>query len=129
MALDRRVGPLQGLRYRGGVTMLAWLLHRITGLGILLFVGTHVIAAFFLQQFGSDVAIAITAIYESWPFQIFVYFCVLYHALNGLRVTILDLWPQLLEYQHEAIWIQWFIFLPIYGLTVFLMIQSGLIGG
>ncbi|HEY65580.1 MAG TPA: hypothetical protein G4O02_13520 [Caldilineae bacterium] len=128
MTLRRRVW-LQGLRYRGGLPMVVWLLHRITGLGILLFVGMHVIAAFFLQQFGNDVAIAITSLYESWPFQIVVYFCVLYHALNGLRVTILDIWPQLLEYQREAIWIQLAIFIPIYGLTIFIMIQNGLIGG
>ncbi|MCD6291440.1 MAG: hypothetical protein J7M34_13120 [Anaerolineae bacterium] len=109
--------------------MLAWLLHRLTGLGIVLFVGTHVIAAFFLQQLGSDLAITITAIYESWAFQVIVYFCVIYHVINGLRIIILDLWPQLLEYQHEAIWLQWFIIIPIYGLSIFVLIQHGLIGG
>ena len=109
--------------------MLAWILHRISGLGMLFFVGLHVLASFFTQQFGSDWAIAVNTIYESFWFQIFVIFFVLFHALNGLRVIILDLRPELLQYQREAIWLQWAVFIPLYGLTVFLIIQLGLSGG
>ena len=36
------------LGYRGGQPMIAWLLHRISGIGIVLFVSMHVFAAFFL---------------------------------------------------------------------------------
>ena len=38
----------QALGYRGGQPMTAWLLHRISGIGIVLFVSMHVFAAFFL---------------------------------------------------------------------------------
>ncbi len=38
----------QALAYRGGQPMLTWLLHRITGIGIIFFVSMHVLAAFFL---------------------------------------------------------------------------------
>ncbi len=51
-----------------------------------------------------------TAFYESWPTQLFVYFCVLYHAINGGRVALMDLFPRLLRYQHELVWLQWAIF-------------------
>ncbi|NOY99698.1 MAG: hypothetical protein GXP40_10940 [Chloroflexi bacterium] len=128
MALKRNVGLLEGLKYRGGGPMLAWLLHRISGLGILVFVGLHILAAFLTQQFGSDAGIFINIIYESWAFQIFIFFCVLFHAINGLRIIILDLWPALLEYQREAIWLEWFVFIPIFGLAVF-VIFSGSLGG
>jgi len=129
MALNRKVGFFQGLKYQGGGPMLAWMLHRITGLGILLFVGLHVIASFFMQQTGSDAATFINTIYEHWIFQIFVAFFVLFHALNGLRIAILDIWPKFLVYEREALWLQWFIFLPVYGLTVFILIQNSLAGG
>lgn len=128
MALKRNVG-LQGIKYRGGGPMLSWVLHRITGLAIILFVGTHVLAGFFMQQFGSDWATAINVVYESVYFQFVVIFVVLFHALNGLRIIILDLWPKLLEHQREATWLQWLIFIPIYGTTVIIMILNKLKGG
>ncbi len=129
MALSRRVGFFQGLKYQGGWTMLSWMLHRITGVGILAFVGLHVISSFFMQQTGSDVATFINTIYEHWAFQIFVAFFVLFHALNGLRIAVLDIWPKFLTYQREALWLQWSIFVPLYGLTIFILIQHSLAGG
>ena len=128
MALKRNVG-LQGFKYRGGGPMLAWALHRISGLAIVLFVGTHVIASFFMQQFGSDWGTWINTVYESVYFQFVVIFVVLYHALNGLRIILLDLWPKMLEYQREATWVQWLIFIPLYGMTVIFMIMNQLQGG
>jgi len=127
MALKRNVG-LKGLKYRGGGPMLAWALHRISGLAIVLFVGLHVIASFFMQQFGSDWATTINIIYESVYFQVVVIFIVLFHAINGLRIIILDLWPKALEYQREATWLQWLIFIPAYGMTVVIMILNRLSG-
>ena len=109
--------------------MLAWVLHRISGLGIIVFVGLHVFASFIQHQLGSDVGTWINIIYESLYFQIFIYFVVIFHTLNGLRIVILDVWPKALEYQREAIWLQWLVFVPIYGLTIFLMIQRTLSGG
>ncbi len=129
MGLNRRVGLLTGLKYRGGGPMLAWILHRITGLSILLFVGLHVIASFFMQQMGSDWAIAVNTVYKSWIFQIFVVFFVLFHAINGFRIIILDFWPKFLQYQREALWFEWLVFLPIYSLTIFIIIRRGLGGG
>lgn len=129
MALKRNVGFFQGVKYQGGGPMLAWMLHRITGVGILAFVGLHVISAFFMQQTGSDAATFINTIYENWVFQIFVAFFVIFHALNGLRIAILDIWPKFLMYQREALWLEWFIILPVYGLTIFILIKNSLAGG
>ncbi|MFN2121565.1 MAG: succinate dehydrogenase, cytochrome b556 subunit [Anaerolineales bacterium] len=128
MELSRSVSILSGLRYRGRAGMLTWLLHRITGLGILLFVGTHVTVSFFGQQFGDDLAFAINSVYESWQFQIFVYFSVLFHAMNGSRLAVMDLFPALIRYQRELIWLQWLMFVPLYGLPVYIMIQNALSG-
>jgi len=128
MALDRKVGFFEGLRYKGGGPMLAWILHRISGLGMIVFVSLHVIASFFTQEMGSDWAIAINTIYESVYFQLFIVFSVLYHGINGMRIIILDLWPRMLEYQKEVTWLQWLIIIPMYGLTIFIMIQRLITG-
>jgi succinate dehydrogenase / fumarate reductase cytochrome b subunit len=128
MAFGKGIG-LKGMTYQGGGPMLVWLLHRISGLGLIIFVGLHVVVSFLSHTQGSELATSINAIYEGLPFQLFIYFCVIFHTLNGTRIIILDLWPQFLKYQREATWIEWFIFIPVYGLTAFLMIQRALAGG
>ncbi len=106
--------------------MRAWTLHRVSGLAMVLFVGLHIIAGFLTQEFGSETGIAINTIYENWIFQLLIFFFVIFHAVNGLRVVILDIWPALLEYQREAIWLEWFIFIPIYGLVLFVVLKDAL---
>ncbi len=128
MALKRNVG-FQSIRYKGGGPMLSSILHRITGLAIVLFVGTHVIASFAMQQFGSAWATSVNIVYESVYFQFVMIFVVLFHMLNGLRMIILDFWPRLLEFQREATWLQWLIFIPVYGLIAMIMVMTLLQGG
>ena len=51
----RRGRPiLEGLRYRGREGMIAWLLHRASGLGVLLFLALHIVDIFLLA-FGPDI--------------------------------------------------------------------------
>jgi succinate dehydrogenase / fumarate reductase cytochrome b subunit len=109
--------------------MLTFILHRISGLGMLVFVFLHVLASFMSNQaWGKTPGIFMNRIYENWLFQIFIFFCVLFHAINGLRITILDLWPKLLAHQREAIWLEWMVFLPVYGLAVFVIVRVALSG-
>ena len=124
MGLNRNVSLKDALRYQGKGPMLTFILHRIGGLGIVIFVGTHVLASFVGGTFGSTVNL----IYESWAFQIVVFFCALFHAINGLRIVILDLWPKLIEHQREAIWLEWMVFLPIYGIAVYVIVSTALGG-
>jgi succinate dehydrogenase/fumarate reductase cytochrome b subunit len=49
------------------------------------------------------------------PFQIFILFCILFHAINGLRITILDIFPQkLIPYHRQAIMIEWVVFILLF---------------
>lgn len=124
MGLKRNVSLITGLRYKGQGPMLTYVLHRVGGLGMAIFITIHILASFL----GGDGGKLANVIYENWIFQIFIFFCVLFHAINGLRITILDLWPKLIEYSREAIWLEWAIFLPIYGLAVFVIIRTALGG-
>jgi succinate dehydrogenase / fumarate reductase cytochrome b subunit len=129
MVLKRKSGLIRGLTYKGGGPMLAFVLHRLSGLAIVLFVGLHFTAAFFMQQFGNDAATWINIVYENVYFQAFIYFVVIFHGVNGLRIILLDIWPKAIEYQREATWLEWLVIVPVYGLTVFIMIQHYLSGG
>ncbi len=122
MGLKRNVSLLTGLSYQGKGPMLTFVLHRIGGLGMAIFVTMHILAS----VLGGDVGKTLNAFYENWGFQIFIFFCALFHAINGLRITILDLWPKLIEYQREAIWVEWAVFLPIYGIAVLVIVTTAL---
>jgi succinate dehydrogenase / fumarate reductase cytochrome b subunit len=124
MGLKRNVSLKDALRYQGKGPMLTYMLHRIGGLGIVTFVGLHVLASFIGGSIGSFVNL----IYEHWAFQVFIFFCALFHAINGLRIVILDLWPKLIEYQREAIWVEWAVFLPIYSIAVLVIVRTALGG-
>ena len=124
MGLKRNVSLGTGLRYKGGGPMLVFVLHRIGGLGMATFVTIHILSSFF----GGDIGQFANKIYENWVFQIFVFFFVLFHAINGLRITILDLFPKLLEHQTQAIWIEWAVFIPVYGISVFVILKTALGG-
>jgi succinate dehydrogenase / fumarate reductase cytochrome b subunit len=124
MGLKRNVSLKDALRYQGKGPMLTFILHRIGGLGIAIFVGLHILATFPGGDFGTFV----NSIYEHWAFQIFIFFCALFHAINGLRIVILDLWPKLIEHQREAIWVEWAIFLPIFSMATLVIVQTAMGG-
>jgi len=126
--LKSRVNFISGLRYRGGTPMWVWMLHRISGVGMIVFISTHVIAGFLTHVIGNDAGITINTVYESIYFQVFIYFCVVFHTLNGARILVLDSFPKMLEYQREVIWLQWLIFIPAYGLMVFIMLTRAING-
>jgi succinate dehydrogenase / fumarate reductase cytochrome b subunit len=102
--------------------MLTFILHRIGGVGMAVFLTVHILASFV----GGQLGITLNAIYENWLFQILVFFCVLFHAINGLRITILDLWPKLIVYQREATWIEWAVFIPLFAFAVLVIVQTAL---
>jgi succinate dehydrogenase / fumarate reductase cytochrome b subunit len=120
MGLKRNVSLGTGLGYRGGGPMLTFVLHRIGGLGMAIFITMHILASFL----GGKTGVFLNTVYENWLFQIFIFFCVLFHAINGLRITIVDLFPKLLVHQREAIWVEWAVFLPLFAIAVFVIIRT-----
>lgn len=124
MSLKRNVSLATGLRYKGQGPMLTFVLHRIGGLGMGIFVTVHILSSFL----GGTVGGFLNDVYTNWIFQVFIFFCVLFHAINGLRITLLDLFPKLLEHQREAIWVEWAVFIPLFGIAVIVIVQSALGG-
>ena len=124
MGLKRNVSLATALRYKGQGPMLTYILHRISGLGMAIFITIHILASFV----GGKSGIFVNSIYENWLFQIFIFFCVMFHAINGMRITIQDLWPKAIKYQRETIWVEMVIFLPIYGVALFVIVRKALGG-
>jgi len=124
MGLNRNVSLWTGLRYKGQGPYLTFILHRIGGLGMGIFVTMHILVSFL----GGDIGTFLNDVYKHWAFQIFIFFCALFHAINGLRITILDLFPKLIEHHREAIWIEWAIFLPTFGISALVILMTALGG-
>ncbi len=85
---------LTGLtRYNGREGQLSFLLHRLSGLGTLLFLAVHILDTSTVYFFPSLYSHAID-LYRSTPFmlgEIVLVFMVIYHGVNGARRAIFDL--------------------------------------
>ena len=85
----------QGITYRGREGHYAWLLHRVGGLGIVLFLFLHILDIF-LIGFGPEIFGKFLILYTWPPFKIAelgLIFGVVYHAFNGVRIILVDFWP------------------------------------
>ena len=106
---------------------IAWLLHRVTGIGLFLFLVLHIIHIS-LAVFGPEPFNTLTQIFNSpiGPIlHVFLFFSVLFHATNGLRVIILDFWPALQPYQRTSIDIATVVFLAIFIPSALLILMDG----
>jgi succinate dehydrogenase / fumarate reductase cytochrome b subunit len=103
---------LYGLtRYRGRQGQLSFILHRLTGLGTLLFLAIHILDTSTVYFFPNLYSHAID-IYRLTPFmigEIILVFSVIYHGVNGLRIAIFDLlkpeyWGDIEFQRRSALW-------------------------
>ena len=103
-------------------TQLAQLLHRLTGLGVFLFLAIHLLHIW-LVALGPEPFNTITAVFRhpvARLLHLVLFFCVLFHALNGTRVTLLDFFPGLSRYQRHSIYVT-------AGLLALIFIPSALV--
>jgi succinate dehydrogenase cytochrome b subunit len=92
------------LRYRGKLGQWSWALHRIAGLGTLLFLFLHVIdtswAVFYPALYVDAIKQYQSPLFTIGEFALVA--CVVYHGLNGLRIVIFDWKPQWWNRQADA---------------------------
>ena len=80
-------------QYRGREGQISFLLHRVTGLGTLLFLAIHILDTATVYFFPNLYADA-TNIYRTTIFglaEMGLLFCVFYHGVNGLRIAYFDM--------------------------------------
>uniref|UniRef100_UPI00404B95CD succinate dehydrogenase, cytochrome b556 subunit n=1 Tax=Candidatus Limnocylindrus sp. TaxID=2802978 RepID=UPI00404B95CD len=120
--MSRETGPLaspQKLRnypsYRGGEGMAAWAFHRISGIGVWLFIILHIIDIWLIGV-NPELYDYLGQIYSSPPGRVMETLlgaALFYHALNGMRIVVMDFWPALTVY-HRQMWrIVWIVFFAI----------------
>jgi succinate dehydrogenase / fumarate reductase cytochrome b subunit len=92
---------IEEFMYKGQSGMWSWLLHRITGLGILLFLLLHIvdisIIGFGPQAYNESVALFDSIIVRLLSLALIG--AVLLHASNGIRIMVIDFWRRGVQYQ------------------------------
>ena len=95
-----------GTLYRGGEGMWTWVLHRITGVSVFFFLLVHVLDTA-LVRVSPEAYDLVIASYKT-PIvnllEVGLVGAVLYHALNGLRVILVDFWAKGPRYQRQMTW-------------------------
>ena len=96
-----------GTLYRGKVGMWSWVLHRITGVAIFFFLLVHVLDTS-LVRLSPEAYDAVISTYKT-PIiglaELGLVGAILFHALNGIRVILIDFWGKGAKYQNVMFWI------------------------
>ena len=102
-----RTRRLRRTLYRGDPGMWSWVLHRITGATIYFFLFIHVLDTALVrispQAYDEVISTYKTPIVGLMEFGLVA--AVLYHALNGIRVILIDFWAQGPRYQRLMLWV------------------------
>ncbi len=108
-----------GTFYRGDPGMWSWVLHRITGVLTFFFLFVHVLDTALVRVSPNSY----DAIIETYKtplvnlMEVGLVGAVLYHALNGIRVILVDFWSKGAKYQRVMLW-------SIIGVWVLVMIPG-----
>lgn len=112
--------------YRAPQGMLSWALHRLTGLGVLLFLFLHIIDIF-LVGYGAELFDDLLFIYHHPAFvigQLALVASVYYHAANGVRIILVDFWANGYKYERQLFYGAMAVFFIAFIPTAIIMIMA-----
>lgn len=99
--------PKRKTLYRGDPGMWSWALHRITGVTIFFFLFVHVLDTALVRvnpnTYDEAIELYKTPLVALMEMGLVV--AVLFHALNGVRVILVDFWSQGPRYQKQMLWV------------------------
>jgi len=111
--------------YRGREGQLSFLLHRVTGLGTLLFLTIHIVDTAMVYFYPPLYEEAVL-LYQNPIFmvgEIALVFCVIFHGANGLRIAYIDLFkPKKWRIDSQRQAVRWTL-----GLSIILWLPAAVI--
>lgn len=117
--------------YRGREGQWAFILHRLSGIALALYLLLHVLDIS-LVMYGPDGPFnAFLTFYHQWPFRIgliFIMAAVVYHALNGLRIIIMDFTTWGVKIQRE-LWYGVLVGTTLIGIPILIKVIPEILGG
>ena len=116
MSLDRNVSLSGALAYKGGQPYWSYILHRIGGSALFIFFTLYILLLAGVTS--------VNVIFSNWLFQIVMFVFGLFHVINGLRITVFDLSPRLMEYYRRGIQIGWMIYAFLCGYAIIVILTN-----
>jgi succinate dehydrogenase / fumarate reductase, cytochrome b subunit len=107
-------------RYRGGIGMMSWLLHRVSGLVLSAYLLLHIWDLRAIRR-GPEAFDQAMAVFQTpfWRFMdLLLLLAVLFHSLNGIRLLLFDAGKGLRQ-QRQLFWLA-------FGLTIAIFMYSAI---
>ena len=108
-----------GTPYRGKSGQWAFISHRVTGFLVFMFLMLHVVDVSLVQD--KHLYNEVHAVYGNVVLRVFevsLLFALVFHALNGLRIILIDFFPEAIRSDKA-----------LFGVVVFLTLAAGIPGG
>lgn len=103
--------------------MWSWVAHRITGVAVFFFLLVHVLDTA-LVRVSPDAYDRVIATYKT-PIvnllEVGLVGAVLYHALNGIRIILVDFWSKGPKFQRQMLWVIGLVWLVVMVPGVYFM--------
>ena len=115
--------------YRGREGSWAWMFHRISGIAVWAFVVLHIIDIYLAggDPRAYDELLAFYASPIGRVMEILLGAALLYHALNGMRIIVMDFWPSTTRF-HKQMWYANWILFAVIGLPILVQIMAPAFG-
>lgn len=105
--------------------MWSFILHRVTGIGVLLFLLIHILDTV-LIGWGPELYNKVMALYAH-PFfrvgEVALFGAVLFHAINGIRIIVIDFWEKGSQYHKQMFYAEVVLFAVSFGCAAFVMLK------
>src|SRR6266536_2776926 len=95
-----------GKLYRGREGQWSWIAHRVTGVAIILFLFAHIVDTA-LIGWGPNAYNRVVNVYKNPAIRFLelgLVAAVIYHALNGVRIMVIDFWPKASDFNRQLIY-------------------------
>lgn len=110
--------------YRGHEGQWSYTLHRLTGIGVFVFLLTHILDTAALMA-GPEAYNRVMSVFRYPVFrvgEVFLFGAVLYHSLNGVRVAVVDLTVKGTLWQKKLFWGEVVLFVLLMVPTTYIML-------
>lgn len=111
--------------YRAPTAMVSWALHRLSGIGVLVFLLLHILDIFVIG-YGPKAFNDLLFLYKEPGFlvgEVILIAGVYYHAFNGVRIILIDFWPKAIQWERQLFYGVIVAFIAAFIPTAYFMIR------
>ena len=116
MGLNRNVSLSAALGYKGHGPFLAYIMHRIGGSALFVLFTVYILSLLGVQS--------MHALLTNWIFQVILLVFGMFHAINGLRITLMDLQPRWIEHFRKVLNIEYVVYALLCSYAILVVLRN-----